>query len=47
MEGSTHFLLPNYRGGIISIPGGMAIGFGGWVIHQPGVDYPIEWLVVV
>lgn len=47
MEGSSHFLLPNYRNGIISIPGGMAIGFGGWVIQQPGLDYTIEWLVVV
>ncbi|WOL31396.1 hypothetical protein [Microcoleus phage My-WqHQDG] len=45
--GTTHFLLPNYRSGMISIPGEMGIGFGGHVVHLPGQDYPIQWLVVV
>jgi len=45
-ESMSHFLLPNYRGGVISIPGGMGVGFGGWVDYLPGIDYNVEWLVV-
>ena len=45
--GTTHFLLPNYRYGMISIPGEMGMTFGGAMIHLPGRDYSIEWLVVV
>lgn len=47
MEGTTHFLLPNYEAGKLSIPGSMGVGFGGWLVRQPGKDYTIEWLVVV
>lgn len=47
VEGSTHFLLPNYGDGMVSIPGNMGVGFGGWLVHQPGKDYTVKWLVVV
>jgi hypothetical protein len=47
VEGTTHFLLPHYRSGMISIPGEMGIGFGGQVVYLPGQDYPIQWLIVV